>query len=114
MRAKMKFFVPDCSSDSEMEALYARRKDFLLENGFHVKSTRVFRVRFSHKGTQYEARVGEELEGYGGRVMAIFASTSGAYVICTSIRGWDMDTMPILTGPEGDDAILEVELFGDH
>ena len=108
----MKFFVPECADSKNAEREYQVTIGFLAKQDIAVTNDRIFRLLYRHQDEELVAQVGKESTVDGEIVMAICAFGSGSFAICTRKRGWDYEHVPIYTGSNGDDVVLEVEPFG--
>jgi len=85
----MNFFVPDAESSEQRDRVYAAIKDFLgKELGAVFSQRRLYSLRWSHNGIEYEARVGDVTAFNGELVIAILHEPArDLYHVCTPTRG---------------------------
>lgn len=104
-----KFFLPKYEAEAAAaEEVYGAIRLFETgKSGWEILPDRIFRIRWSHDGKDYETEVGKP-EPYEG-AMTVAILRSNAYLVCTPNRGVIRGD-PILVGLS---EIRDVELFED-
>ena len=107
----MKFFWPDEQPSSEGENAYRALRQTLRSQGYPILYCRLHSIDYMRDGVAHTAMVGSRSTANHETVMAIFATATGWYLICTSSDGTSLTTAPLLAGNIDGDRITEVDHF---
>ena len=92
------FFMPAIKDSVQRDEYYQLAKYNMKKSGFAVFDNRIYRIKFNHKGVEFEDKVGVESESNNEVVIAIFESADGLCLTCTNSSGF-MGGEPLLSNP---------------
>ena len=105
----MKFFIPKAKDSKHAQEIYNKAKKFCeYQNGWKIRDTKIYVLRYRHNGLEHIAQVGT-LDYTNGLVVCIFESEV-TYLVCTPYRGV-VKGHPMLVGRN---EVSDIEYFDDE